>query len=172
MVVAVAAALHEGSRAIICASTGNTSASAAAYGGRFGLRTVVVVPHGNIASGKLVQARVHGATVVSVRAGFDVALRIVRELCEHHAVTLVNSVNPNRIEGQKTAAFEIVDERRLVHERAARAIHEDRALLHGRELRGADEVLRLRAARRVERYDVGLREQLAAMAEPPLGSPA
>ena len=110
MVVAVAAALHEGSRAIICASTGNTSASAAAYGGRFGLRTVVVVPHGNIASGKLVQARVHGATVVSIRAGFDVALRIVRELCEHHAVTLVNSVNPNRIEGQKTAAFEIVDE--------------------------------------------------------------
>ncbi len=110
MVVAVAAALHEGSRAIICASTGNTSASAAAYGARFGLRTVVVVPHGNIASGKLVQARVHGATVVSIRAGFDVALRIVRELCEHHAVTLVNSVNPNRIEGQKTAAFEIVDE--------------------------------------------------------------
>ena len=110
MVVAVAAALHEGSRAIICASTGNTSASAAAYGGRFGLRTVVVVPRGHIASGKLVQARVHGATVVSINAGFDVALRIVRELCEHHPVTLVNSVNPNRIEGQKTAAFEIVDE--------------------------------------------------------------
>jgi threonine synthase len=110
MVVAVAAAIHEGSRAIICASTGNTSASAAAYGARFGLRTVVVVPHGHIASGKLVQARVHGATVVSIKAGFDVALRIVRELCERHAVTLVNSVNPNRIEGQKTAAFEIVDE--------------------------------------------------------------
>ncbi len=110
MVVAVAAALHEGSRAIICASTGNTSASAAAYGGRFGLRTVVVVPHGHIASGKLVQARVHGATVVSIRGGFDVALRIVRELCERHPVTLVNSVNPNRIDGQKTAAFEIVDE--------------------------------------------------------------
>ena len=110
MVVAVAAALHEGSRAIICASTGNTSASAAAYGGRFGLRTVVVVPHGHIASGKLVQARVHGATVVSINGGFDVALRIVRQLCERHPVTLVNSVNPNRIEGQKTAAFEIVDE--------------------------------------------------------------
>jgi threonine synthase len=110
MVVAVAAALHAGSRAIICASTGNTSASAAAYGARFGLRTVVVVPHGHIASGKLVQARVHGATVVSVQGGFDVALRIVRELCESHPVTLVNSVNPYRIEGQKTAAFEIVEE--------------------------------------------------------------
>ena len=110
MVVAVANALHEGSRAIICASTGNTSASAAAYGGRFGLRTVVVVPRGHIASGKLVQARVHGATVVSINGGFDLALRIVRELCERHPVTLVNSVNPNRIEGQKTAAFEIVDE--------------------------------------------------------------
>ena len=110
MVVAVAAALHAGSRAIICASTGNTSASAAAYGGRFGLRTVVVVPHGHIASGKLVQARVHGAIVVSVQGGFDVALRIVREVCESHPVTLVNSVNPYRIEGQKTAAFEIVEE--------------------------------------------------------------
>ena len=110
MVVAVAAALHAGSRAIICASTGNTSASAAAYGGRFGMRTVVVVPEGRIASGKLLQARVHGATVISIDAGFDVALRIVRELCEHHPVTLVNSVNPDRIEGQKTAAFEIVDD--------------------------------------------------------------
>ncbi len=110
MVVAVAAALHEGSRAIICASTGNTSASAAAYGGRFGLRTVVVVPGGRIASGKLLQARVHGATVVSINAGFDVALRVVRDLCDSHPVTLVNSVNPNRIDGQKTAAFEIVDE--------------------------------------------------------------
>jgi threonine synthase len=110
MVVAVAAALQAGSRAIICASTGNTSASAAAYGGRFGLRTIVVVPRGHIASGKLVQARVHGATVVSIDGAFDVALRVVRELCAHHPVTLVNSVNPYRIEGQKTAAFEIVDE--------------------------------------------------------------
>src|SRR6202051_931477 len=110
MVCAFAAALHEGSRAIICASTGNTSASAAAYGARFGLRTVVVVPLGYIASGKLVQARIHGATVVTINAGFDVALRMVRELCERHPVTLVNSVNPNRIEGQKTAAFEIVEE--------------------------------------------------------------
>src|ERR1700681_4488177 len=110
MVVAVAAAIQARSPAIICASTGNTSASAAAYGGRFGLRTVVVVPQGHIASGKLVQARVHGATVVSISGGFDIALRVVRELCERHPVTLVNSVNPYRIEGQKTAAFEIVDE--------------------------------------------------------------
>ncbi len=110
MAVAVAAALHAGSRAIICASTGNTSASAAAYGGRFGLRTCVVVPAGRIASGKLLQARVHGATVISVDAGFDVALRMVRELCEQHPVTLVNSVNPSRIDGQKTAAFEIVEQ--------------------------------------------------------------
>jgi threonine synthase len=110
MVVAVAAALHAGSRAIICASTGNTSASAAAYAGRFGLRAVVVVPGGRIASGKLLQARVHGATVVSINSGFDVALRVVRELCEQRPVTLVNSVNPNRIDGQKTAAFEIVAE--------------------------------------------------------------
>jgi threonine synthase len=110
MVVAVSAALHAGSDAIICASTGNTSASAAAFGARFGLRTVVVVPQGRIASGKLLQARVHGAMVISVQAGFDVALRVVRDLCDHHAVTLVNSVNPNRIDGQKTAAFEIVEE--------------------------------------------------------------
>jgi threonine synthase len=110
MVVAVSAALHAGSDAIICASTGNTSASAAAFGARFGLRTVVVVPQGRIASGKLLQARVHGALVISVQAGFDVALRVVRDLCDHHAVTLVNSVNPNRIDGQKTAAFEIVEE--------------------------------------------------------------
>ncbi len=109
MVVAIAAALYAGSHAVICASTGNTSASAAAYAGRFGLRAVVVVPGGRIASGKLLQARVHGATVVSVNAGFDVALRLVRELCEQHPVTLVNSVNPNRIDGQKTAAFEVVE---------------------------------------------------------------
>ena len=118
MVVAVAAALHEGSRAIICASTGNTSASAAAYGGRFGLRTVVVVPHGRIASGKLLQARVHGATVVSVKAGFDVALRVVRELCERHPVTLVNSVNPNRIDGPEDRC---IRDRRRARRRSRRA---------------------------------------------------
>ena len=111
MVVAVAAALHAGSRAIICASTGNTSASAAAYGGA--LRAAHRrgrAPRDTSPRASCVQARVHGATVVSINGGFDVALRIVRELCERHPVTLVNSVNPNRIEGQKTAAFEIVDE--------------------------------------------------------------
>jgi threonine synthase len=110
MVVAVAKALESGSRAIICASTGNTSASAAAYGARFGLRTVVVVPAGKIALGKLVQAQVFGATVLIIEGNFDEALRSVRQLADTHPVTLVNSVNPFRIEGQKTAAFEIVDE--------------------------------------------------------------
>ena len=110
MVVAVARALEAGSRTLICASTGNTSASAAAYGARFGLRTVVVIPSGAIAAGKLVQAQVHGADVLAVPGNFDRALAAVRELAADHPVTLVNSVNPHRIEGQKTAAFEIVDE--------------------------------------------------------------
>jgi threonine synthase len=110
MVVAVAKALEAKSQAIICASTGNTSASAAAYGARFGLRTVVVVPSGKIAIGKLVQAQVFGAKVLIIEGNFDEALRSVRLLAETHPVTLVNSVNPHRIEGQKTAAFEVVDE--------------------------------------------------------------
>jgi threonine synthase len=110
MVVAVARALEAGSRTLICASTGNTSASAAAYGARFGLRTVVVIPSGAIAVGKLVQAQVHGADVLAVPGNFDRALAAVRELAADPRVTLVNSVNPHRIEGQKTAAFEIVDE--------------------------------------------------------------
>jgi threonine synthase len=109
MVVAVAKALEAKSRAIICASTGNTSASAAAYGAAFGLSTIIVVPKGNIALGKLAQAIVHGAKIIAVAGNFDQALEIVRRLVEKHAVTLVNSVNPYRIEGQKTAAFEIVD---------------------------------------------------------------
>jgi len=109
MVLAVAKAMEAGSRAIICASTGNTSASAAAYGARFGLRTVVVVPAGKIALGKLIQAQVFGATVLIIEGNFDEALASVRQLAETHPVTLVNSINPYRIEGQKTAAFEIVD---------------------------------------------------------------
>jgi len=109
MVVAVAKALEAKSRAIICASTGNTSASAAAYGAAFGLSTIIVVPQGNIALGKLAKAIVHGAKVIAVSGNFDQALEIVRRLVEKHAVILVNSVNPYRIEGQKTAAFEIVD---------------------------------------------------------------
>ncbi len=110
MVMAVAKALEKGDKTIICASTGNTSASAAAYGSRFGLRTVVVIPQGKIALGKLAQAQIFGATVIEIEGNFDAALRIVRDLCERQPITLVNSVNPNRIEGQKTAAFEIVDE--------------------------------------------------------------
>jgi threonine synthase len=109
MVVAVAKALEAKSPAIICASTGNTSASAAAYGARCGLHTIIVVPKGNIALGKLAQAIVYGAKIVAINGNFDQALEMVRKLVEKRPVTLVNSVNPYRIEGQKTAAFEIVD---------------------------------------------------------------
>lgn len=109
MVVAVAKAVEEGSSSIICASTGNTSASAAAYGARFGLKVIVVVPKGKVALGKFAQAIVYGAKIVSVKGNFDQALEIVRNLADKHPVTLVNSINPYRIEGQKTAAFEIID---------------------------------------------------------------
>jgi threonine synthase len=110
MVVAVAKAAEAGANAVICASTGNTSASAAAYAVRHGLDAVVVVPAGNIAMGKLAQAVAHGATIVAIDGSFDDALTVVRELSDRHPVALVNSVNPHRIEGQKTAAFEIADE--------------------------------------------------------------
>jgi threonine synthase len=110
MVVAIAKAVEEGSRSVICASTGNTSASAAAYGARFGLNVVVMVPKGKIALGKMAQAIAFGAKIIAVRGNFDQALQIVRSLAEKHPVTLVNSVNPYRIQGQKTAAFEIVDD--------------------------------------------------------------
>ncbi len=109
MVVAVARALEANSKAIICASTGNTSASAAAYAAYCGLTAIIVIPKGKIALGKLAQAIVYGAKIVSIDGNFDQALSIVRSLTEKHPVTLVNSVNPNRIEGQKTAAFEIID---------------------------------------------------------------
>ena len=109
MVVAVAKALEAGSTAIMCASTGNTSASAAAYGGRCGLSTVVLVPKGDVARGKLAQAVACGAKIVAVNGSFDQALSLVRNFTDRHPVALVNSVNPNRLEGQKTAAFEIVD---------------------------------------------------------------
>ncbi len=110
MVVAVAKAMEEGAKAIICASTGNTSASAAAYGARYDLSTVVLIPKGEVASGKLAQAVAYGAKVMVVDAGFDGALALVRRFTESSRVVLVNSVNPYRLEGQKTAAFEIVDE--------------------------------------------------------------
>jgi threonine synthase len=109
MVVAVAKAAESGAKKVLCASTGNTSASAAAYAVHLGLEAYVLVPHGNIAQGKLAQAIAHGAKVIGVRGNFDVALQIARRISENHPVALVNSINPNRIEGQKTAAFEIVD---------------------------------------------------------------
>ncbi|HBY99382.1 MAG: threonine synthase [Ardenticatenaceae bacterium] len=109
MVMAVAKALEAGSHAIMCASTGNTSASAAAYAARAGLEAIVLVPAGNIALGKLAQALFYGAQVVAIDGTFDDALGLVRRLTERHAVTLVNSINPFRIEGQTTAAYEVVD---------------------------------------------------------------
>ena len=110
MTVAVSKAMEDGARALICASTGNTSASAAAYAARAGIRCAVILPAGKIASGKLVQAIAHGARIVSINGNFDDALRIVRELGKNGEFAIVNSINPNRIAGQKTAAFEIVDE--------------------------------------------------------------
>jgi len=110
MVVAIAKAVENGSSSVICASTGNTSASAAAYGARFGLDVIVIVPKGKIALGKLAQAIAYGAKIITIQGNFDQALQIVRSLVERHPVTLVNSINPHRIEGQKTAAFEIVDD--------------------------------------------------------------
>ena len=109
MVVAVAKALEAGSKAIMCASTGNTSASAAAYAAFCGLTAIIIVPKGRIALGKLAQAIVYRAKIVAIDGNFDQALNIVRSLTQKHPVTLVNSINPHRIEGQKTAAFEIVD---------------------------------------------------------------
>jgi threonine synthase len=110
MTVAVSAALSEGAEAVVCASTGNTAASAAAYAARAGLRGAVIVPEGKIATGKLAQALMHGARVIALRGNFDQALALVRELADRHAVALVNSVNEFRIEGQKTGAFEVCDE--------------------------------------------------------------
>jgi len=110
MTVAVSRAKGRGAEAVICASTGNTAASAAAYAARAGLRGAVIVPEGKIAIGKLAQALMHGARVIALQGNFDEALRIVRELADRHPIELVNSINPFRIEGQKTAAFEVVDE--------------------------------------------------------------
>jgi len=110
MTMAVSKALEEGSRAIMCASTGNTSASAAAYASRCGLKCFVLVPQGNIAKGKLLQAYRYGAKVIIIKGNFDEALRLVKEITESQPITLVNSINPFRIEGQKTAAFEICDD--------------------------------------------------------------
>jgi threonine synthase len=110
MTVAVSKAVEDGSAAIICASTGNTSASAAAYAAKAKIACVVLIPEGAIAMGKLAQAIAYGAKVIAVQGNFDIALNMVRELSAKNPITLVNSVNPNRIEGQKTASFEICDE--------------------------------------------------------------
>lgn len=110
MTLAISKALEHGSKAVMCASTGNTSASAAAFASRCGLKCFVLVPAGNIAKGKLLQAYRYGAKVVMVKGNFDDALRLVKEITDKYPITLVNSINPYRIEGQKTAAFEICDD--------------------------------------------------------------
>ena len=109
MTAAISVAKHEGARAVVCASTGNTSASMAAYAAKAGLTPLVLVPEGKIAAGKMAQAIVHGAQVIMVRGNFDDCLNIAKELAEQYPVALVNSVNPVRLQGQKSAAFEIVD---------------------------------------------------------------
>lgn len=110
MTLAVSKALEEGVKAVMCASTGNTSASAAAYASRCGLKCYVLIPEGKIAKGKLLQALRYGSKVIMVRGNFDEALTLVKEITQAHPIKLVNSINPFRIEGQKTASFEIVDE--------------------------------------------------------------
>lgn len=110
MVMAVAKAIEEGSKSIMCASTGNTSAAAAAYAARANLNCYVLIPDGKIALGKLAQAIMYGAKIIAINGNFDDALSIVRKITSEYPITLVNSVNPYRLEGQKTAAFEVVDE--------------------------------------------------------------
>lgn len=110
MTIAVSKALEEGSKAVICASTGNTSASAASYAARAGIKAIIIIPHGKIALGKLSQAIMHGAKVIQIEGNFDDALKIVKYISNQYPVTLVNSINPYRIEGQKTAAFEVCDQ--------------------------------------------------------------
>jgi len=109
MTMAVTKAVEEGSKAIICASTGNTSASAAAYAARAGIKAFVLIPEGKIALGKLAQAMMHGAEIIQIKGNFDHGMQLVKEVAEHAPVTIVNSINPYRIQGQKTAAYEIVE---------------------------------------------------------------
>jgi len=110
MTMAVTRAVEEGGRAIICASTGNTSASAAAYAARAGITAFVLIPEGKIAMGKLAQAMMHGAVVIQIKGNFDAGMQLVKEVAEEAPVTIVNSINPFRLQGQKTAAFEIIEE--------------------------------------------------------------
>jgi threonine synthase len=110
MAMAISKSLENGTRAVICASTGNTSASAAAYAARAGIKCIVLIPEGKIAFGKLAQALAHGASVIQIEGNFDQALSLVKSIVKKHPVTLVNSINPYRLEGQKTAAFEVCDD--------------------------------------------------------------
>ena len=110
MTMAVTKAVEDGSKAIICASTGNTSAAAAAYAARAGITAFVLIPEGKIALGKLSQAMMHGAVVIQIKGNFDVGMQLVKDVAEHAPVTIVNSINPFRLQGQKTAAFEILEE--------------------------------------------------------------
>lgn len=110
MTLAISKAVEEGAKAVVCASTGNTSASAAAYAARAGIQCIVVLPAGQVAAGKLAQAIVHGAKVVAIDGNFDAALELVRRLADQYPVAVVNSINPNRLLGQQTAAWEIVEE--------------------------------------------------------------
>ncbi len=110
MTMAVTKAVEAGSKAIICASTGNTSASAAAYAARAGIQAFVLIPEGKIALGKLAQAMMHGAVIIQIKGNFDDGMRLVKEVADHAPVSIVNSINPYRLQGQKTAAFEIVEE--------------------------------------------------------------
>jgi len=110
MTMAITKAVEEGFQAVMCASTGNTSASAAAYAARAGIRCAVLIPEGKIALGKLSQAMIHGAKVIQIKGNFDEALALVRKTCEKHPIALVNSVNPFRLQGQKTGAFEVVED--------------------------------------------------------------
>src|SRR6056300_1675127 len=110
MTMAVTKAVEEGSKAIICASTGNTSAAAAAYAARAGIKAFVIIPEGKIALGKLAQAMIHGAVILQIKGNFDDGMRMVKEVADHAPVSIVNSINLFRLQGQKTAAFEIVEE--------------------------------------------------------------
>ncbi len=109
MTMAITKAVEAGAKAVMCASTGNTSAAAAAYAARAGIQSIVILPRGEVALGKLSQALIHGAKVLAIDGNFDEALTLVREICAEYPITVVNHINPNRIEGQKTGAFEIVD---------------------------------------------------------------
>ena len=143
MTVAISKALEEGAKAVVCGSTGNTSASAAAYAARAGLTCAVLIPEGYIALGKLAQALIHGARVLQIRANFDAALDIVRQLGDSAPVTVVNSINPYRIEGQKTGGLR---DRRRARRRARRALHPGRQRRqHHRLLEGLPRVSGCRA---------------------------